>query len=66
METTFQPVHAEPWRSKRWIADSYGYSTRWVERQVARGMPSRMIGGQRRFQLSPVEDWQQTQTEAAD
>jgi hypothetical protein len=40
------------------MADFYGYSTRWIERQVAAGMPHRRIGGQLRFQPSRVEDWQ--------
>jgi hypothetical protein len=47
----------EPWASKRDVADHYGYSVRWVEYQLTRGMPSVLIGGQRRFRLSETERW---------
>ncbi len=47
----------ERWRSKREIAGHYGFTIRWVERQVAKGMPNRLIGGQRRFQISQVDRW---------
>lgn len=48
---------AEPWRSKRQIADYFGYSTRWVELRVRDGMPSEMIGGHRKFRVSECEAW---------
>jgi hypothetical protein len=48
---------AEPWLSKRQIADHFGRSTRWVELRVREGLPSKMIGGRRSFRLSEVEAW---------
>jgi hypothetical protein len=48
---------AEPWLSKRQIADYFGRSTRWVELRVREGLPSKMIGGRRGFRLSEVEAW---------
>ena len=54
-------VSPEPWRSKQWIANFCGYSTRWVERQVVLGMPHRRMGGQLRFQPGRVDDWQRAQ-----
>jgi predicted DNA-binding transcriptional regulator AlpA len=50
-------IRAEPWLSKRQIADYFGRSTRWVELRVREGLPSKMIGGRRGFQLSEVEAW---------
>jgi excisionase family DNA binding protein len=47
----------EPWLSKRQLAVRLGYSTRWVELRVRDGMPSRMVGAQRRFRMSEVESW---------
>ncbi len=47
----------EPFLSKAQIAAHYGYSTRWVELQMRKGLPSRMRGGQRRYLLSEVEAW---------
>ena len=47
----------QPWASKKEVAGHYGYSVRWVEYQLARGMPSALIGGQRRFRLSATERW---------
>lgn len=50
-------VAAEPWLSKRQIADYLGRSTRWVELRVREGLPSKMIGGRRGFRVSEVEAW---------
>lgn len=50
-------LQAEPWLSKRQIADYFGRSTRWVELRVREGLPSKMIGGRRGFRLSEVEAW---------
>ncbi len=50
-------IGLERWLSKREVARYYGFTIRWVERQVAKGMPNRMIGGQRRFQISQVDRW---------
>ncbi len=47
----------EPEVSKRQLADRLGYTTRWVELRVREGMPSRMVGAQRRFRASDVEHW---------
>ena len=58
MESTLS-ILPERWLSKREVADHYGFSVRWVEIQIGRGMPSRMIGGQRRLRLSEVDGWLQ-------
>ncbi len=47
----------EPWVSKQQLAAHLGYSTRWVELRVREGLPSRKIGGRRKFHLSAVEAW---------
>jgi hypothetical protein len=51
------PGGREPWVSKHTVAQYLGRSERWVEQQVRLGMPSRMIGGRRGFQLSAVDLW---------
>jgi predicted DNA-binding transcriptional regulator AlpA len=51
------PQHAEPWLTKRQVAVHLGFSTRWVELRMREGMPSRLMGGCRRFRLSEVEGW---------
>ena len=43
--------------NKRELAAYYGVSVRWIEYQVARGMPSRLIGRQRRFLIQEVDKW---------
>lgn len=48
---------SEPWLSKRQIAAHFGFSTRWVELRVRKGMPSQLIGGHRRFRISECEAW---------
>lgn len=45
----------EPWVSKKGVAAHYGFSVRWVEYQLVRGLPSTLIGGQRRFRLSETD-----------
>jgi hypothetical protein len=47
----------EPWVTKRQVAAHLGFSTRWVELPVREGMPSKLVGGHRRFRLSEVEAW---------
>ncbi len=47
----------EPWVSEAVIARHYDVSERTVRRWRAQGMPSRMLGGWRRFRLSQVESW---------
>jgi hypothetical protein len=46
-----------PLLNKQQVARHYGMSPRWVEYQLAKGMPSRMIGGCRRFELDAVDGW---------
>ena len=48
---------AEPWLSKRQLADYFGFSSRWVELRLREGMPSEVIGGRRRFRVSECEEW---------
>ena len=48
---------AMPLLTKEQVARHYSFSTRWVELQLAKGMPSRMIGGRRRFDLGAVDRW---------
>lgn len=43
--------------SKREVADYLGFSVRWVEKQMQRGMPYTRIGGRARFRVGPVEQW---------
>jgi hypothetical protein len=47
----------EPWVSDVVIARHCKVSTRTVRRWRVQGMPSRMLGGSRRFRLSEVERW---------
>ena len=47
----------EPWQDERAVARHYGVSTRTIRRWRAAGMPSRSIGGVRRYRLSECEDW---------
>jgi hypothetical protein len=46
-----------PLLNKQQLARHYGFTGRWVEYQLAKGMPSRMIGGRRRFELGVVDRW---------
>jgi hypothetical protein len=54
----------EPYLTKRELARHYRYSIRWVESRTAAGMPSRMIGGQRRYRLSETEPWLEAASDA--
>jgi phage terminase Nu1 subunit (DNA packaging protein) len=47
----------EPWLDEKAIARHFGASTRTVRRWMRDGMPSRLIGGLRRYRLSQCEDW---------
>jgi hypothetical protein len=47
----------EPWIDKRALASCLGFSKRWVEQRTSEGMPSRLMGGQRRYRLSVAESW---------
>ena len=48
---------SEPWLTKRQLSSCIGFSKRWIETQTSRGMPSKMVAGQRRYRLSVCEDW---------
>jgi predicted DNA-binding transcriptional regulator AlpA len=49
---------AEPWLSKRQVAEHLGFSVRWVELRVREGMPHQRWGSNRlRFRVSDVETW---------
>jgi hypothetical protein len=54
-----EPVPAGPaperWVTKSELAAHFGYSRRWVELRQREGLPSQLIGGQRRYRLSHVE-----------
>ncbi|MDP9400452.1 MAG: helix-turn-helix domain-containing protein [Actinomycetota bacterium] len=55
----------EPLLSKRQIAEHYGYSTRWVEYQMRKGLPTAgRRGGHQRYRLSQVEAWFEAQEAA--
>lgn len=47
----------EPWLTKREIADTLGFSVRWIEYRVTEGLPHKTIGGRLRFQRTEVEAW---------
>ena len=68
--TTIHPTNPlssvpEPLWSKQQVANYYGYSVRWVETMTAKGMPSRMIGGQRRYRFSLIDAWLDAFAQAA-
>jgi hypothetical protein len=47
----------EPWVTKQQLASHLGYSVRWVEMQVRKGMPRAPFPGAMRFRISTVEHW---------
>ena len=47
----------EPWLTEAAVARHCGVSCRTVRRWRLEGMPSRMLGGSRRFRLWEVEHW---------
>jgi hypothetical protein len=47
----------ERFLSKREIAAWLGYSRRWIEQKHHEGLPSRLIGGHRRYLASEVRRW---------
>jgi len=47
----------EPWLTTADLARHFKVSPRTIRRWSTEGMPSRMIGGSRRFRLSQVEVW---------
>lgn len=52
----------EPWLNEDAVGRHFGVSTRTVRRWRLQGMPSRMLGGCRRFRLSEVERWHAERT----
>jgi hypothetical protein len=47
----------ERFLSKREIAELLRYSTRWIEQKHHEGLPSRLVGGRRRYLASEVRRW---------
>jgi hypothetical protein len=47
----------EPWVGAEALARHYAVSTRTVRRWRLAGMPSRLVGGQRRFRIGETERW---------
>ena len=47
----------EPWVSEEVVARHFGVSDRTVRRWRQEGMPSRLIGGARRYRISACEAW---------
>jgi len=43
--------------TKTQLSEQLEMSPRWIEYQVAAGMPSHLFGNRRRFRLAEVEDW---------
>lgn len=47
----------EAWQTKRQLAAHLGCSTRWIDLQHRKGLPSILIGSQRRYRRTAVEAW---------
>lgn len=43
--------------TKRQLAATLGYSTRWIEHRMAEGMPSHLQGVRRMYDLDEVNEW---------
>lgn len=43
--------------TKTQLAEYFSVSTKTIQREVAKGMPSIIVGGHRRFELSEVTRW---------
>ena len=54
----------EPWVDEAVVARHYSVSTRTVRRWRLAGMPSRLVGGQRRFRIGETERWHAERTRA--
>lgn len=53
--TTGEPW--EPWVDEHAVARHFGVSPRTVRRWRGAGMPSRLIGGSRRYRIGACEGW---------
>jgi hypothetical protein len=60
----FQPRRRgwEPWLDDATIARHFSVSSRTVRRWRAEGMPSKRLGGARRYRLSDAEAWHERRT----
>jgi hypothetical protein len=54
----------EPWLGESAVARHYGVSPRTIRRWRAKGMPSRLFGGVRRYRLSECEGWHELRRSA--
>ena len=54
----------DAWVSKKQLAGILDRSIRWVEMRVKEGMPSRMRGNKRIFNVGAVQDWLKNREEA--
>lgn len=57
MRAVPEPSHLEPWLTKKELAHHFSCSVRWIERQMAEGLPSTMIAGRQKFKASDAEAW---------
>jgi hypothetical protein len=59
-------TRGEHWLTKEQLASEIGYSTRWIEMQMCKGLPYLKPGEGRgarvRFRLSEVEAWMMRQS----
>lgn len=56
----------EPWVEEAVVARHFGVSARTVRRwRVEQGLPSRLIGGSRRYRIGEAERWHTTREESA-
>jgi hypothetical protein len=51
----------EPWVDEKVLARHFGVTGRTVRNWRAAGMPSRLIGGARRYKISDAESWHELQ-----
>lgn len=52
------------WVTTQELAAYLGFSTKWVTRRVAEGMPHARMGSRLRFQIAAVEQWLHERDEA--
>jgi hypothetical protein len=51
---------SEPWLDGTQLGRHFGVSDRTVRRWRAEGMPSKLLGGSRRYRISEAERWHST------